>query len=165
MYIIGETPYWIFLTKYMETEYHQSASFSNFITGASILFNLQHPNQISKGTMGIVTSATGMIIAGMVISRFRPSARALSAWNAAVGLMTLLAFISFIFIHCDSQVISDGVTDFNATTSCNLNCECEFAPYAPVCSDENETFISACHAGCKNVEQIQDEKVGDFKFN
>jgi len=33
MYILGDTPYWIYLAKYIETEYQQNASVSNFVTG------------------------------------------------------------------------------------------------------------------------------------
>lgn len=36
----------------------------------------------------------------------------------------------------------------NYNTSCNSDCHCDFVKYAPVCGEDQRTYISACHAGC-----------------
>ncbi|NEU34499.1 solute carrier organic anion transporter, partial [bacterium LRH843] len=55
-YFMGYTPYWIFLPKYIETMYKQSASFASLITG----------------TVGLVFSAIGILVSGVVITRLKP---------------------------------------------------------------------------------------------
>lgn len=58
-YFFGYMAYWIFLPKYIETQYRQSASIASLVTG----------------TVGLVFSAFGILLAGLVISKFKPSAR------------------------------------------------------------------------------------------
>lgn len=31
-----------------------------------------------------------------------------------------------------------------------MNCNCDYVKYSPVCGENNITYISSCHAGCKN---------------
>lgn len=58
-YIFGYMAYWIFLPKYIETQYRQSASKASLVTG----------------TVGLVFSAIGILLSGAVISKYKPSAR------------------------------------------------------------------------------------------
>lgn len=83
-YFLGYMPYWIFMPKYIETQYRQSASFSNFVTG----------------TVGLVFSAFGVLISGIVISKFRPSARYLASWNVLIGAISVLGIISYAYLGC-----------------------------------------------------------------
>lgn len=42
---------------------------------------------------------------------------------------------------------------------CNKDCSCDYVKYNPVCSENGEdSFISACHAGCKRQELINGTK-------
>lgn len=42
---------------------------------------------------------------------------------------------------------------------CNKNCFCDYVKYNPVCSKNgSESFISACHAGCKQEKLINGTK-------
>lgn len=40
----------------------------------------------------------------------------------------------------------------NPNQLCNKNCGCDYVKYNPVCSEEGITYISPCHAGCKQEE-------------
>lgn len=40
-----------------------------------------------------------------------------------------------------------------------MNCDCDFVKYSPVCSEDGlTTFISACHAGCRDHEITEEGK-------
>lgn len=43
--------------------------------------------------------------------------------------------------------------------SCNVECHCDYVPYAPVCSETGQQFISPCHAGCRGSEDRNGTKV------
>ncbi|XP_054269028.1 solute carrier organic anion transporter family member 74D-like isoform X1 [Macrosteles quadrilineatus] len=138
-YFMGYMPYWIFMPKYIETIYKQTAAFASFITGA----------------IGLVCSALGILFAGAFISKVRPSARFLAGWNVVVGAISVLGIISYAFLGCpvnDRQgaILASG--QMETTTPCNADCNCEYVKYSPVCSPDGRTFISPCHAGCKDYE-------------
>ncbi|XP_046383250.1 solute carrier organic anion transporter family member 74D-like [Ischnura elegans] len=134
-YFFGYMPYWIFMPKYIETQYRQSASTSSLITG----------------TVGLVFSAIGVLASGVIISKLRPSARALAFWNVFCGAVSMLGIVSYAFLGCpaaDSTVLPSG--ELRTEYPCNTACGCDYVKYSPVCSiaDGTTTFISACHAGC-----------------
>ncbi|XP_005176679.1 solute carrier organic anion transporter family member 74D [Musca domestica] len=136
-YFFGYTPYWIFTAKYIEIQYRQSASTSSMATG----------------TVALVFSAVGVLLSGVVISKFKPSARYLAAWNILVDIVTLTGMIIYIFIGCaanDNSLINNpNESVLNTTLSCNSVCHCDYVRYMPVCGEDQRTYISPCHAGCK----------------
>ncbi|GAB0096936.1 Solute carrier organic anion transporter family member [Sergentomyia squamirostris] len=145
-YFFGYMPYWIFTPKYIETQYRQSASVSSLVTG----------------TVALVFSAVGVLLSGIVISKYRPRARYMAAWNVLVGGLSVIGMISYIFLGCPANDNS-MVTEYTAknsidnselgfpdnVTTCNSYCHCDYVKYSPVCGEDGKTFISACHAGCK----------------
>lgn len=83
-YFLGYMPYWIFLPKYIETQYKQSASASSLITG----------------TAGLFFSAIGVLLSGLIVSSYKPRARSLAAWNVLVGAVSVFGIISYAFLGC-----------------------------------------------------------------
>lgn len=77
-------PYYIFLPKYIETQYRKSASASSLITG----------------TVGLIFSAIGILLSGLIISRYKPRARYLAAWNVIVGAISVLGIVSYAYLGC-----------------------------------------------------------------
>lgn len=135
-YFLGYMPYWVFMPKYIETQYRQSASVSSLVTG----------------TVGLIFTAFGILISGLVISKYKPKARYLAGWNIIVGAVSVVGMISYAFLRCsanDSQIIMAGTPA--AQSSCSDNCNCDYVTYNPVCSEDGRTFISACHAGCRTL--------------
>ncbi|KAH8402448.1 hypothetical protein KR009_012021 [Drosophila setifemur] len=139
-YLVGYTPYWIFTPKYIEVQYRQSAATSSMVTG----------------TVALAFSAVGVLLSGFIISRYKPRARYMAAWNVIVGFLTVAGILAYAFIGCpgnESSVIvniHDSGLAGNSTT-CNSACSCDYVRYSPVCGENKMTYISACHAGCKSL--------------
>lgn len=140
-YFMGYMPYWIFMPKYIETQFKQSASASSLITG----------------TVGLVFSAFGILLSGLVISKYKPKARYLAAWNVIVGAISVMGMISYAFLGCpanDNQISVTKDGSLKTMLPCNQHCHCDYVTYNPVCSETGQTFISACHAGCTTVKVL-----------
>ncbi|XP_035719579.1 solute carrier organic anion transporter family member 74D-like [Vespa mandarinia] len=142
-YFMGYMPYWIFMPKYIETQYKQSASVSSLITG----------------TVGLISSAFGILLSGLIISKYKPKARYLAAWNVMVGAISIMGIISYAFLGCSANddqmaIQSNGV--LKTQLPCNELCHCDYVTYNPVCSEHGQTFISACHAGCRSMKLYGD---------
>lgn len=146
-YFLGYMPYWIFLPKYIETQYRQSASASSLITGSA----------------GLVFSAIGILLSGLVISKCKPRARYMAAWNVLVGAISVMGIVSYAYLGCTENdnrapLLPNG--EMNPVSDCNAHCHCNYVKYNPVCSqDGRTTFISACHAGCGSVKNINDTSI------
>ncbi|XP_967848.2 solute carrier organic anion transporter family member 74D [Tribolium castaneum] len=146
-YFLGYMPYWIFLPKYIETQYRQSASASSLITGSA----------------GLVFSAIGILLSGLIISKYKPRARYLAAWNVIVGAISVLGIVSYAYLGCAENdnrapLLPNG--ELNPVTECNSHCFCDYVKYNPVCSqDGTTTFISACHAGCRHSKKINGTEI------
>ncbi|XP_039275569.1 solute carrier organic anion transporter family member 74D [Nilaparvata lugens] len=143
-YFMGYTPYWIFLPKYIETMYKQSASFASLITG----------------TVGLVFSAIGILVSGVVITRLKPSARCMAAWNVLVGVISILGITSYVFLGCPANdnhldILANG--ELELAMPCNADCHCDYVKYSPVCAPNHRTYISPCHAGCRDKTRLKND--------
>ncbi|KAL7029424.1 hypothetical protein ACKWTF_006241 [Chironomus riparius] len=134
LHLFGFLPYWIYTPKLIETLYHQTASASSFYTG----------------TLAIVFSGIGVLIGGVFISKFKPSARFLAMWHIIAGSLCLMGIISYAFIGCEESDKSMSIHR-NSIVPCNQDCHCDFVKYSPVCGTDGLTYISACHAGCNLI--------------
>lgn len=138
-YFFGYMPYWIFTAKYIEIQYRQSAATSSLVTG----------------TVALAFSAVGILLSGFVISKYKPRARYMAAWNVAVGAFSVIGMISYAFLGCpmnEKSMVINIPDSTSLTPTCNSVCQCDYVKYSPVCGEDGNTYISPCHAGCK--EQI-----------
>lgn len=145
-YFFGFMPYWIFTPKYIETQYKQSASTSSLVTG----------------TVALAFSAIGVLLSGIVISKYKPRARYMAAWNVLVGLLSVMGMVTYAFLGCtaaENSVIVNHSSSTDLTPTCNSNCQCDYVKYSPICGEDGNTYISACHAGCKQQYQSGDLKI------
>ncbi|KAH8253215.1 hypothetical protein KR032_004141, partial [Drosophila birchii] len=131
-YCYSYMPYWSFMTKYMEIQFRQSASTSTLATG----------------TWPFGFSAAGVLISGYVISKYKPSARTMAAWNFVLDYIRVAALICYALVGCDEGDRANSLTIIPTGDSCSASCDCEYVYYAPVCGPQNITYISPCHAGC-----------------
>ncbi|XP_070501306.1 solute carrier organic anion transporter family member 74D-like [Chironomus tepperi] len=139
-YFFGFEIYVIFLPKYIETQYKQSASTASFFTGS----------------VGMVFSAIGILSAGLVITKYKPKARSLALWNVIVGFLAVFGILAYTQLGCveneNSVVLNTPLPDILDPT-CNSNCNCDYVKYSPVCGADNKIYISPCHAGCKSYHK------------
>ncbi|XP_014230638.1 solute carrier organic anion transporter family member 2A1 isoform X1 [Trichogramma pretiosum] len=138
-YILGYSAYMTFMPKYIEIQYKQSASAAALLTGSSSLF----------------CSAIGILGAGAFIQTFRPKARSLAFWNVLVGVTTVVAIIGYASLGCpavDQRISLSRDGSLMTELPCNQNCNCDYITYNPVCAEDGQTFISACHAGCSSFD-------------
>ncbi|XP_058123533.1 solute carrier organic anion transporter family member 74D-like [Anopheles ziemanni] len=145
-YFFGYMPYWIFTPKYIETQYKQSASTSSLVTG----------------TVALVFSAVGVLLSGLVISKFKPRARYMAAWNVIVGVLSVMGMIAYAFLGCsasEDSVIVNIPSQTDLTPTCNSACQCDYVKYSPICGEDGNTYISACHAGCRSQSQYGELKI------
>lgn len=133
-------PFWIFSPKLIETLFKQSSSASSLFTG----------------TFALISSAAGILVAGFVITKFKPSARYLAFWNVIVGFLSVLSVLSFSFMGCDEG--KTAVHTFVDVAPCNALCSCDFVKYSPVCGADGVTYVSACHAGCTQTTMLNRTK-------
>ncbi|XP_055624155.1 solute carrier organic anion transporter family member 74D-like isoform X2 [Toxorhynchites rutilus septentrionalis] len=144
-YFFGYAPYWMFTPKYIETQYKQSASTANFVTG----------------TVALVFSAIGVLFAGVIITKYKPRARYMASWNIFVGALSVMGMVLYAFLGCsasENSTIVNHLPTANQTLTCNSACHCDYVEYSPVCGEDGNTYISACHAGCKHQHQTADLK-------
>lgn len=83
-FILGLIGYWMFMPKYMETQFRQTAAISNFASGA----------------IGILSSGLGIITSGVIISKFKPSPRSLAMWNFVSEFMEIVSYALYMFLGC-----------------------------------------------------------------
>lgn len=50
---------------------------------------------------------------------------------------------------------------FDTTPTCNSACHCDYVKYSPVCGADGNTYISACHAGCRASRVENNTKVNE----
>jgi len=123
-----------FIPKYFEFHFRQNASSSGGIGGMS-------------KTLG---SVIGLIISGIVIQKFKFTARTLSAWNVVVSCVTVLSFLGASFLACPKLEVQ--------TSGCQ-ECNCQSSAFQPTCHlDSSTLFLSPCEAGCKDMGYTVDNK-------
>ena len=67
--------------------------------------------------MGLGLMVFGFVIAGVVISRYRPRAWVLAVWDIATGFCFVAALVVFAFVGCDSKPIQ-GIQRVDDTHKC-----------------------------------------------
>ncbi|CAH1405085.1 unnamed protein product [Nezara viridula] len=139
--------YWIFMPKYIETQFHQSPSRASLITGS----------------VGLLCTIIGTFLSGIVISRYKPHARFLVGWSIFTKLVDLLAHLIFLFLTCGGHQTNDPSTSLlrlsPGSSECVASCYCS-ADYNPICSTTNRVlYFSPCHAGCTTTNVLGNGQV------
>lgn len=128
-YLFGGTSYFMFATKSTEIQYVISPSRASTLVG----------------TYGLFFASAGVLLAGAVISIFKPRARILTGYNVFISTCSVIGFYVLYYVGCRA---SDHALTINPVPD---DCHCEYVKYSPVCGSDGKTYISACHAGCTEL--------------
>ncbi|CAH1783776.1 unnamed protein product [Owenia fusiformis] len=149
--VIGNFPaVWIygmygstFLPKYLETQFHTTASMSNML--AAIL--------------GGGGTTLGMIVSAIIQEKFKLTLRQTLKLIVGGSVAAMCIPLIFLTFNCHQppltgQIDQQGVSE---SLSCVANCACDVT-VSPVCVDGTTSYFSACLAGCKQTEVINDQQ-------
>ncbi|XP_073477509.1 solute carrier organic anion transporter family member 1B3-like isoform X3 [Aquarana catesbeiana] len=131
--------------KYMEQQYGQSISRSNFITGVSTL----------------PAAATGMFFGGLIMKKYKFGLLSASKMTLITSFVSFIMSLSVFIIGCENHDVAGITVTYNGSkvntfgesslfSSCNSECHCSTSRWDPVCGENKLTYLSACLAGCKS---------------
>lgn len=149
LHLLPITGLYVFLPKYLENQFHMSASSTNLISG----------------TFGILVMGVGIFITGVISVKFPLSARKVSLWIAFTALATAVGMFILAFLGCPINNFK-GLQDdrsgsfgnsmrFNPVCDTSLTCGCDNKTFAPICGSDGVNYFSACHAGCSKTSLDQ----------
>ncbi|XP_013793841.2 solute carrier organic anion transporter family member 4C1-like, partial [Limulus polyphemus] len=145
--IIGFSGYFVFMPKYMENQFRQSASTASLFSGAT----------------SILTMLVGIMLGGAVIRKFKPRPRYLTGYMVGVEFFSLAGLFASMFIGCPSLDMA-GTTlvgnELNLNNECNNGCGCTQHVFEPICGpDGHSNYFSPCFAGCKALNNTDENLV------
>lgn len=132
----GWLGHYIFLPKYFETQFAQSASDANLLSGPVALLSIQ----------------IGLIGGALIIRKFKPRPQYIAAAFTLTDIFAIVCLISFMMMDCP-QILMMGTENQNGQlifqNPCNSKCNCTLASFQPICgTDSQSTYFSPCFAGC-----------------
>jgi len=65
------------------------------------------------GTVGLACSAVGILLSGIVLSKYKPRARPLAAWNVFCGAVMVTGVVMFSFLECSKSLNEKSFYDIN----------------------------------------------------
>lgn len=92
--IFGYNPFWIYLPKYIEVQYNQTASTASFVTG----------------TTGLIFMGIGTLLGGIGVQKIKPKARSVALWNTFIDFVFVSGIITYTFLGCDA--VDNQMTQF-----------------------------------------------------
>ncbi|XP_023159673.2 solute carrier organic anion transporter family member 1A1 [Drosophila hydei] len=99
--------------------------------------------------------AVGMLIAGLLISKAKLSARTITGINISLALHLVVIYVSYVFISCDVGAIAGVVGGKLTQPYCASQCLCTPTAFMPVCPENSSvTYFSPCYAGCTKRSSI-----------
>ncbi|XP_071507212.1 solute carrier organic anion transporter family member 4A1-like [Diadema antillarum] len=139
----------VFGPKYLESQF-------NFTSGTAALI---------AGIQVIPASLIGCLVGGLLVRCLKLDFRGMVKFCIVCLTVSLLSLLIFI-TSCPNidfagvTVTYDGKTEYtmdeaNVTAACNVDCQCQ-DNYDPVCGSDDVLYFSPCHAGCLQMEEIDD---------
>uniref|UniRef100_A0A673IWZ4 Solute carrier organic anion transporter family member n=2 Tax=Sinocyclocheilus rhinocerous TaxID=307959 RepID=A0A673IWZ4_9TELE len=132
--------------KYLEQQFGQSASKTNFLIGVT----------------SIPSVALGMFLSGWIMKRFKLSLLGSTRLMFFSSVTSLVCTIPYFALSCENIDVAGVTVPYQGSievqdisrgllTSCNTDCGCPDFQWDPVCGQNGVTYISPCHAGCNST--------------
>ncbi|KAM6162630.1 solute carrier organic anion transporter family member 1B1-like [Erethizon dorsatum] len=113
------------------------------------------------GTLTIPIMATGVILGGYLIKKFKMTLVGIAKFSFFCGFMGFLCQLSYLVLFCDRKSVAgltlayDGINPLTSQANvslsyCNSDCNCDESHWEPICGDNGITYLSPCLAGCKS---------------
>ncbi|XP_029185386.2 solute carrier organic anion transporter family member 4A1-like [Acropora millepora] len=139
-----------FLAKILQLKF----GISPFITGVVI------------GTILVPGTVGGVLLGGFLVRRFdlKKSLKMAARFCVIASFFTLAGSGAWFVPGCGVPDLvgvtvphkgSSALQGSKVTLSCNVNCSCSQASINPVCGEDNLSYLSPCHAGCRNFTSEQ----------
>ncbi|XP_072327860.1 solute carrier organic anion transporter family member 1C1-like [Scyliorhinus torazame] len=133
-----------FKPKFIEQQYGQSASRTNFIIGL----------------INIPAVCLGFFLGGYVMKRFKLTIVQAAKLSIGCAVLGWLLTISYFGMGCENSRVAGLTISYEGAPQvsyegsalhhdCNAHCFCPRTQWEPVCAGTGVTYVSPCLAGCK----------------
>nr|AAL66021.1 organic anion transporting polypeptide Oatp [Leucoraja erinacea] len=138
-----------FKAKFIEQQYGQSASRSNFIIGV----------------INIPAVCLGIFLGGLVMKKFKLNVVQAAKFSVSCTCLGWLLSLSYFGMGCDNSRVAGLTVSYEGNPQisfegsglyhgCNNKCSCSGSQWEPVCADSGVTYVSPCLAGCKTSSGV-----------
>uniref|UniRef100_T1IV13 Solute carrier organic anion transporter family member n=1 Tax=Strigamia maritima TaxID=126957 RepID=T1IV13_STRMM len=135
--ILSETFTWfglegfmLYMPKYLEHEFHITASQASMWTGSAFLF----------------PSVVGDLVVGFLVQRFQPTTKQLAGILTVAKTTQAIIMAVLPALQCENTIILGSGGSFPVCD--DVVCDCSDAVFSPICGSDGQSYYSACHAGC-----------------
>ncbi|XP_056349792.1 solute carrier organic anion transporter family member 1C1-like [Oenanthe melanoleuca] len=128
--------------KYMEQQYGQSTSKSNFLIGMT-----------SLPPVGL-----GIFLGGLIMKKYKMGIIGATKFSFIMSFLSYAISLLHFFVGCDNYVVAGMTVSYEGNpipyhnnslfSACNSGCQCASNTWDPVCGANGITYVSACLAGC-----------------
>ncbi|XP_041254515.1 solute carrier organic anion transporter family member 1C1-like [Onychostruthus taczanowskii] len=128
--------------KYMEQQYGQSTSKSNFLIGVT----------------SFPPVLLGIFLGGLIMKKYKMGVIAATKFSFTMSFLSYAVSLLRFFVGCDNHVVAGMTVSYEGNpipyhnnslfSECNSHCKCASNVWDPVCGANGITYVSACLAGC-----------------
>ncbi|XP_071407451.1 solute carrier organic anion transporter family member 1B3-like isoform X2 [Pithys albifrons albifrons] len=132
--------------KYMEQQYGQSTSKSNFLIGVTSLPPV----------------SLGIFLGGLIMKKYKMGIIGATKFSFTMSFLAYAISFLHFFVGCESYAVAGMTVSYEGKpilydekaifSACNSHCKCDSNVWDPVCGDNGITYVSACLAGCETSE-------------
>ncbi|CAL1270580.1 unnamed protein product [Larinioides sclopetarius] len=142
--INGLFGYFVYMPKYMESQYQKTASSASFFSG----------------TVTMIAMVIGVFLGGYCIHKIKPRPRFLIGYMLFIEIFAGAVLLSATFMGCEANKISKINSSLYSPElqQCSQICNCSKHDFHPVCDFNEIVHFSPCSAGCQNYSIFENRK-------